>query len=211
MGEKHQKIYAIGGLGADHRVFQFLDLNTNIHVLEWEKPQTNESLADYALRMSNQIELGFEGCLIGVSFGGIVAQEIAKRKPIKVILISSISNQNELPKIVRWIGKTRLISMFPTAAFRLPPWLAIYLFGAKNKKLLTSIIQDTDPNFVKWALEKIASWENHEKLYEYRIHGEKDRLFPLKKSVPINFKTNGGHFMIVDEGAEISAKINHRI
>lgn len=83
MGEKLQKIYTIGGLGSDHRAFQHLDLNAELHVLKWEQPQQKQSLSDYALRMSKQIEVGFEGWLIDVSFGGIVAQEIAKLNPLK--------------------------------------------------------------------------------------------------------------------------------
>jgi pimeloyl-ACP methyl ester carboxylesterase len=210
MLDPRQKIYAIGGLGADHRIFQFLNLNANIHVLKWEKPQQKEPLSDYVLRMSKQIPPEFEGWLIGVSFGGMVAQEIAKRSNVKVILISSVAQTNEVPKIYQWVGKTRLISILPAFLFKLPKGLAVFLFGAKNKRLLMEIIRDTDPNFVKWALQKITTWENHQELSELRIHGKKDRLFPLKNAASIDFKTNGGHFTIVDEAAEISRFLTHR-
>lgn len=211
MAEKREKIYAIGGLGADQRVFQSLDLKAELHVLKWEKSAPKESLSDYALRMSKQIETGFEGWLIGVSFGGIVAQEIAKLKPVKVMLISSASKRNELHMLYRFIGKTGLITTLPTTAFRLPSWLAIYLFGANNKKLLSEIIHDTDPSFVKWALQRIVTWKNDKGLFHFRIHGKIDRLFPLKNDMYIDCKTVGGHFTIVDEGAEISDAINAQL
>jgi hypothetical protein len=99
MAESKQRIYALGGLGADHRVFQHLYLNAEIHVLNWDKPHLKESLSDYSLRMSHQIETGFEGWLIGVSFGGIVAQEIAKIRSVKVMLISSVAYVNEIPRV----------------------------------------------------------------------------------------------------------------
>jgi hypothetical protein len=211
MPESKQKIYAIGSLGADHRVFQHLDLNVKIHVLQWEKPQQKESLSDYALQMSNQIEVGFEGWLIGVSFGGIIAQEIAKIRSIKVMLISSIAIRGELPLLYQWIGKSRLISILPSFCFRLPKLIAVFLFGAKNQSLLMEIIRDTDPNSVKWALQQIASWKNHELLFQYRIHGKKDRLFPIEKRMNIDHKINSGHFMIVDQSKEISKMINQKV
>lgn len=211
MPESKQKIYAIGGLGADHRVFQHLDLNVKIHVLQWEKPQQKESLSDYALRMSNQIEVGFEGWLIGVSFGGIVAQEIARIRSIKVMLISSMATVNELPKVYQWIGKMRLISIVPAFCFKLPKFLAVFLFGAEHQSLLMEIIRETDPTFIKWALQQIVSWQNNERLLSCRIHGDNDRLFPMVKRMNIDYKINGGHFIIVDQSKEISKVINDKL
>jgi pimeloyl-ACP methyl ester carboxylesterase len=211
MAESKQRIYALGGLGADHRVFQHLYLNAEIHVLNWDKPHLKESLSDYSLRMSHQIETGFEGWLIGVSFGGIVAQEIAKIRSVKVMLISSVAYVNEIPRVYQWIGKMRLISIVPAFCFRLPKFLAVFLFGAENHSLLLEIIRDTDPNFVKWALQQIVSWQNNERLFSCRIHGNNDRLFPMVKRMNIEHKINGGHFMIVDQSKEISTVINEKL
>ena len=127
------------------------------------------------------------------------------------MLISSIATRGELPLLYQWIGNSRLISILPSFCFRLPKFLAVFLFGAKNQSLLMEIIRDTDPNFVKWALQQIASWQNSELLFQYRTHGKKDRLFPIAKRMNIDNKINGGHFMIVDQSKEISKVINEKL
>ena len=76
-------IYLISGLGADERVFQFLDLSKIEHqFVKWNEPQRNESLASYCKKLTEQINQNQEIILIGVSFGGIIAQEIAKKAKI---------------------------------------------------------------------------------------------------------------------------------
>ena len=50
------KIYAISGLGADKRVFQFLKLEHEFIPIDWIDPLKNESIAEYAKRFSSIIE-----------------------------------------------------------------------------------------------------------------------------------------------------------
>jgi len=72
-------VYFISGLGADERVFQFLDLSEIEHrFIKWNVPQKNESLPSYCKRLTEQINVQQEVILIGISFGGMIAQEITK-------------------------------------------------------------------------------------------------------------------------------------
>ena len=91
------------GMAANSKIFDFISLpqNFNIHYLEWEIPDINESLKDYSSRFLNKIK-GKNIVLIGVSFGGIIIQEISKLiNPIKIIIISSIKTKNELPLMMQ--------------------------------------------------------------------------------------------------------------
>ncbi len=65
--------------------------------MDWIEPLKNESLKNYAQRISNKITSD-NPTLIGLSFGGILAVEISKiLKLQKVILISSAkTNMNFL-------------------------------------------------------------------------------------------------------------------
>ena len=85
-------VYFISGLGADERVFQFLDLSKIEHqFIQWNEPQKKESLSSYCKKLTEQIDLKQEIILIGISFGGIIAQEISKIIECKkVIIISSV-------------------------------------------------------------------------------------------------------------------------
>lgn len=207
------KIYAISGLGADSRVFNFLKLNYRIQPIEWIEPRKNETLQDYSIRLSSRIDTKSNYILLGVSFGGIVATEISKLlKPRLTILISSAEKNNEISPIFRLIGKTGLLKILPSICFSLPKFVALPLFGAKNKELLNKIIKDTDLKFTKWALNQLAIWDNQKKIENiFRIHGTNDRLIPWKSFNEGELIKKGEHFMIVDRANEISKIINEKI
>jgi len=205
------KLYLIGGLGADERVFKYLKLINETQVIQWIKPKPKEELKDYAKRLLNQINKNEEFGLLGVSFGGIVANELTKLiEPRILILVSSVETSSQLPKSYVSIGKTRILNIIPDSLIKPPNQLLGFLFGAQNKGLLKQIISDTNPGFIRWALNSIINWSNEENFIKpIRIHGTNDKLIPLKgKAIEVK---GGGHFMIVDKAEEISNLINEQM
>src|SRR5436190_22473098 len=97
-----KKIYFISGLGADKRVFSFLDLSFCEPIfIDWITPLKKESLESYALRLRQSIPEP-EPIIIGISFGGMLATEMAKAdNRIKSIIIASNKTSDELPKLFR--------------------------------------------------------------------------------------------------------------
>ena len=205
------KLYMIGGLGADQRVFQYLDLNYDTQVIHWIEPKPNEELRFYVKRLSKQINKNEEFELLGVSFGGIIAIELSKiTNPKKITLISSVTSSDQLNQVYISIGRTKLLNLIPNSIIKPPKQLLGFLFSTKNKQLLEQIIGDTSPTFIRWALNSIINWSNNTNTVEVvRIHGTKDRIIPLKGEA-ILIK-EGGHFMIVDKADEISKLINERM
>ena len=67
------------GMAANPLIFERIKFPENyiINYLEWLMPIGDEKLSDYAERLSKSIN-GDNVVLIGVSFGGIIVQEIAK-------------------------------------------------------------------------------------------------------------------------------------
>ena len=203
-------IYCVSGLGADERVFQKLKLEgyQPIHI-RWVEPENKESITDYAKRLTEQIKSD-EPILIGLSFGGIIAIEIAKQiNTKKVILISSTKNQQEVPfyfQIFRWLPIHRLIPA------KIMLWfgqlLAAWFFSLETlaeRKLFRAILYDTNAKFMKWAIHQVVTWKNELIPNNiYHIHGESDRIFPYK-FVREDFNvTKGGHFMIMNQAEYIS-------
>ena len=205
------KLYLIGGLGADERVFNYLELDVATTVIKWIEPKPKEELKSYAIRLIEQINQKDEFGILGVSFGGIIAIEISKLiKPKKLILISSVETSRQLPQTHISLGKTQILNLIPNQLIKPPKPLLSFLFGAKNKQLLKQIINDTEPEFIRWALNAIIYWSNAKTPIEtIRIHGTKDKLIPLKGEA-IEIK-DGGHFMIVDKAKEISKLINEQM
>ena len=82
-------VYFMPGLAASPAIFERVKLDETIFemcFLEWEIPMAKESLSDYALRVSKNIKHQ-NPVLIGVSFGGILVQEIAKHIEVRKIII----------------------------------------------------------------------------------------------------------------------------
>src|SRR5690349_1052469 len=152
-----QKVYYISGLGADKRAFSFLDLSFCEPVfVDWISPLKNESLKDYALRLRQQIKEEHP-TVVGVSFGGMLATEMAKTDgQMKAIIIASNKSAREFPAYLR-VGK-----YFPVYKLLPGKWLKTgklnWILGAKGeeqKKLLRAILADADPAFLKWAIGAI--------------------------------------------------------
>ena len=92
-----------------------------------------------------------------------------------------------------------------------PKAIAYYLFGAQNKKLLNSILNDTDLTFTKWAIRELLNWKNLSSLQNLiKVSGTKDKLLPPKGDNNILID-KGEHFMIVDRAKEVSDLINEKI
>lgn len=206
------KIYAFSGLGVDKRVFQFLQLDHKLIYIEWIPPGKNESLLGYAKRLSKPINTSEPFGLLGVSFGGMIAIEVAKMlNPHFTVLISSAARASELPPIVRFIRVTKLHKFIPFGLVKVFPFPVVWLFSTRNKSMLKQIIQETDLVFLKWAFGSIVHWKNEEIPENcFKIHGTKDRLIALRDKADFPVK-QGGHFMIVDKADEISQIIKNEV
>src|SRR6476661_9023939 len=130
-----QHIYCISGLGADERVFEQMQVsNCKLINLPFLKPVKNESLASYAGRMFNLIN-DTEPILLGVSFGGMLAIEMAKQFPVKtIILISAVKTYRELPLWMRLSGRFRLHKIIPLKSNALTEKADDRRMGIKNER-----------------------------------------------------------------------------
>ena len=101
-----KKLFLLSGLGADKRVFDFLDLcQYEPHHVIWVAHVPYETITEYAKRLLPQIT-GHKPVLIGVSFGGMIALEMAKFIEVeKVILISSALTPQAIPPYFKMMSK----------------------------------------------------------------------------------------------------------
>ncbi|MDQ2769738.1 MAG: alpha/beta hydrolase [Bacteroidota bacterium] len=198
----------IPGLGADERVFHFLRLPGEMHVLRWLPPQTPaEPLPHYAARLTEAVPPGRPCWLVGVSFGGVLALEVARLRPlVQVVLISSFAGPRELPWPGRLARATGFYYMLPSQLLPRLPRLANWFFGVKNRpdqRLLRQILQDTDPAFTRWAIARLLQWPGRPEVSAIRIHGTDDRLLP-HGAAHSQYRLPGGHLIIITQAAEIS-------
>lgn len=205
-----KEIYLLSGLGADKRVFDFVDFSGfKVNHIQWIDPLQGETIERYAQRLLTQIKTE-RPTLIGVSFGGMMAIEIAKLIDTgQVILISSAKTKFDIPVYFRLFGKLRLNSLMPSSHLKVVNRFTFWLFGTTSEKeneLVRTIIKDTDPWFMKWAIDKIVNWRNTTVIKNLtHIHGTADKILPHR---PCDFTiTDGGHLMIINRSEELSGLI----
>jgi pimeloyl-ACP methyl ester carboxylesterase len=211
-------IYFISGLGADRRAFKKLKLPNTVQLryIEWIEPIGDESLIDYCGRLLKGIDTSEEFILVGLSFGGMVAIEIAKvLQPKQTIIISSAATWQELPAIYRLIGRSGLHKLAPSFLFRKPNKLVYWFFGAQSegeRRLFRQFLSNFSPAFLKWAIDKAILWKNEKKPeHLFHIHGTEDRIFPVQLT-KADVKVEGGrHFMVYSKADIISSILCNRL
>ncbi len=203
-------IYLISGLGADERIFQHLDFGElKPKFIKWIEPNFNETIESYALRLSVQIDSS-KPIILGVSFGGMIAIEIAKKIDYqRIILVSSAQTQQDIPLIYRIFGQLNGHKLIPIKLFKYPNFLTYWFFGMHTKtekKLLKNILENTDKVFLKWAIDAIIRWKNEVKIDKLiHFHGESDRILPISNKNKIDLIVpQGGHLMIFNKAQTIN-------
>jgi len=207
-------VYLIPGLGSDGRVFAHLDLgDLDTRVLELPVPEHNESLPTYAARVARGIDPAEAFALVGVSFGGMVAVEIARiTDPTQVVLVSSAKGRRDLPYRYRFLRAVPLYRLFgggfyAAGADLLRP--VIEPDSRADRALFSAMIRGKDRRFIRRSVYCIATWEDAlvpEGVVH--IHGTRDHTLPFRSLEGDVIAVEGGsHVMVYTRGAEVSALI----
>lgn len=211
-----KELYIFSGLGADERVFQKLDFSDfSPTFIKWIAPQNAETIEHYATRLFDQIKTP-RPTLIGLSFGGLIAIEVAKQIDTeKVIIISSAKTKNEIPFYFRFAGQLRIHKLLPKGLLKNSNIITNWFFGTSSifdKQLLKQILIDSDPTFLKWAIDKVVRWTNQMQTKSlYHIHGTSDRILPLR-FVNCNVRIkNGGHLMTLNKADELNKILRQQL
>ena len=194
-------IFLIPGLGVDARVFYKLKNEWfEFTVLEWIVPFHSEPLEQYARRMGIPL-IGKENILlIGLSFGGMVATEMAKIYPCKLILLSSVKHQEELPYYIHITKRLKFYSLLSGNFYKFLGKLSWRIFGDLTKEdaaLFKEMINDSHLYYFKWAVVKVIEYSN--KIYpENVVHlqGTQDHIFPYHK-IKIATPVGGADHMMI--------------
>lgn len=201
------------GLAANSKIFEFITLpkvNYELHYLEWILPLSlDETIEMYALRMCQFISEK-NVVLIGVSFGGILVQEMSKIiHPKQTIIISSVKNSNELPKRLKIAKQTKTYKLFPVNSITTIEDFMAYIFGGMTQKRIEQykiFLSVRDPLYLKWAIYNVLHWQQPKTISNIiHIHGTSDHIFPIKHIDNCIKIENGTHVMILNKAKKISS------
>lgn len=197
-------VYFMPGMAANPSIFKYIQLPKNQfeqHLLEWFLPENQMTLSEYALEMTKRISHE-NPVLIGVSFGGMLVQEMAKFIPVKkVIVVSSVKSSAELPKRMQFAKYTKIHKLLPTGIVNNVELLAKYAFGEtvnKRLALYEEYLSIRDKSFIDWSIDQIVNWQpSFRPESMVHIHGEKDNVFPIANIKNCIVVQNGTHTMII--------------
>lgn len=207
------------GLGADGRLFdpqraEFPDLVCPA----WLEPARGETLVSYARRMAELVPRQRPLVLGGVSFGGMLAIEMAPVvKPDALVLIGSCQSPAEID------GKLRLASMagpfIPTPAgerARVLGRVFIRSLGPmrrEHREQLEVMIDAVPFSFIRWAGSAIFGWKGAEPptCPFVRIHGGKDKIIPMRRDLVHELIPGAGHVPNVSHAPEVNGVLRRVI
>jgi pimeloyl-ACP methyl ester carboxylesterase len=198
-------IYLIPGMTSDYPVYsRILPLLPSAVVIDFIQPNPRETLVSYASRMASQ--LPSNSFIGGVSFGGIVALEVARiLRPRGCILISSIRHPSELPpwfRIGRLLGGrccSFFLGMIGSAAAMLPKSVCT------STTIRATKLAGLDGRWYRWATSAVVDWKP-ELAFDgcpvLQIHGTADTTFPIRYTHPDIIVPDGRHALPISHPAE---------
>ncbi|MEM1444529.1 MAG: alpha/beta hydrolase [Planctomycetota bacterium] len=201
------------GLGADGQLFAeqrkaFGD--DAIVVPDWLPPHEDEPLHLYAKRFAEQLgpSLPTKYALAGVSFGGMLAQEMLRHlepKPASLLLVSSARTSDAVPTIGGLMATLGAAS--PLGAMKAFHTLASVPFAKLNDgddqtvSIFMAMAKTCDPAFFKWSLQRVAAWEGPPPELEglgvpvRSIHGRKDPVLRCISELTDTVVAEGKHLI----------------
>jgi len=206
MNQEIIHVYLMPGMAANPSIFDNIKLPKNkfeIHKLYWENPVKNETISSYALRMTEKINHE-NVVLLGVSFGGIIVQEMSKHIKLRnLFVVSSVKTMHELPKRFKILKATKAYKLLPTQLASNLDLLAKFAFGDLIKRrieLYKRFLSVNNKYYLDWSISQIINWNQTEIIPQViHIHGEKDLVFPhhcVGNCITIK---GGTHIMIIDK------------
>jgi pimeloyl-ACP methyl ester carboxylesterase len=199
-------IYFRPGLAASSAIFERIHLDEaifEVHLLEWEIPLQKESLYSYAKRMASKVKEE-NVVLIGVSFGGVLVQEMSTfLKVRRLIIISSVKTNIEVPLRMKIVKSTKAYKLVPTALLQNIEILSNFSFGnaiQQRLKLYEKYLSVRNKTYLEWAIEQMILWDRTKPDKSViHIHGDADEVFPIKNITDCIVVKGGSHIMILSK------------
>ncbi len=210
------RAFLIPGLGLNPQVLKKIELNGfELHYMRWINPQKDESLNNYALRISQlyNIPQDEDILILGHSFGGLLAQHLGIMFPrARIVLISTVKNASELPWKIRFLrhGYAYHLMSKRMILSTLSLWSSYHGYDEPElKQALISEVQSLDNEYFIWAYQQLIYWRGTQFSNTFlHIHGDRDRTFPIDNIFRCKVIPNGDHLMVYKKANMINQLIS---
>jgi len=207
------RVILLPGIGADERLFEPQQpALPGLEVPRWLPHEPHETLVHYAERLAATLTPSERFYLGGASFGGMVAQEIARLlRPAAVLLMATCRHGDAIAPHLKYFVK--FAHFLPERTFT---WgqSATPLFVSKFGRLteeqrvwFETMLQDTVPSFVRWGIEAITNWPGCtlDGIPVHQIHGRDAQLIPAANCGADVVVDGAGHLINVTHAETVNA------
>ncbi len=203
--------YFIPGVGANETAFSKIgEIGIEKVAIPWIAHEEGDTIESYAQKLIRKYKIGPKDITMGLSFGGLLAQEIAAQLGHReVVLLSSFQSIKHLRGLFQFGLKFGLNNMLPNV--RTPivdEFVALYLNAGSpdSKATIKQMTLDVDHEFMKWCIAQIAVYHNevNENIIAHNIIGNSDKILKLWKNEHTHIIDGGSHFMVYEKADEIT-------
>ncbi|MCU0718380.1 MAG: alpha/beta hydrolase [Pirellula sp.] len=206
------KILLLTGMTPDYRIFErLLPLLPTAIVVDWIPPVELEPIVSYAARLSRTLKRDEPMIVCGVSFGGIVAREMAYHlNAACCVLISSVRSPRELPP---WFRLCRVIAPRPAVAILKATGTVANHWPERLRSGTTWRLRKLagkSGEWHRWATAAVLNWKPSQhvcRIPSRHIHGDRDATFPIRYTSADTVIRGGGHVLPLTHCEQIAEKL----
>lgn len=211
---KPKRVVLFSGMGGDDRLFRSIRIpEAEIVTPDHTEPAHGETLTQYASRVADDLDIQPAYIIGGVSFGGMLAGEIARQRPVAgLILLGSCLRPSRLPWSYRWLERLgRFIPDFVLGLRSWPP-LVRWRFAPLTHDAETCLIEMASCYPAEQLREfgrMVIDWPGVDNIPcpVLSIHGEWDRIIPLKCAEPDVILKDAGHAFTLTHADQTNSAI----
>ncbi len=199
-------------MGADARLFEpQRRCGFDFEVPTLPVPRAGQALAEYAAQVRDEIDLAGPCVVGGVSFGGMLACELARVCSARcVILIASCQNRDGLPshyRLVEWVSRVvpaPLIQRRAVLSGRLLS--ALECIDQRQQELVMQMSRDVAVPQLRRIARMMLEWHPPARwpCPVHHIHGDIDRIIPLRRVKPDEVVVGGGHLINLTHAEQVN-------
>lgn len=207
-----ERFILLPGMGADERLFgPQRAYGFEFEVPHMPVPRPEEDLPAYAARIKELLDLTGPCVVGGMSFGGMVASELAMICQARcAILIATCRGTSAIPRYYWWVN--RLGRFLPDGLVRMRCGASSRIMGkleslnTEQRELIRAMSASVPVPSLRGAGRMILTWAGRPTLPcpNWHIHGDRDVIIPLKGVQPDEVVPGGGHLINLTHAEQVN-------